>query len=91
MNAMNDTIELDILAAPILEERPWAVFAACRDAEPSVFFSGSRADERSALALCSTCTVRADCLDHALEVRERFGVWGGTTEQDRRRILRMGA
>jgi WhiB family redox-sensing transcriptional regulator len=56
-----------------------------------VFFSGSRADERSALALCSTCTVRADCLDHALEVRERFGVWGGTTEQDRRRILRMGA
>lgn len=88
MKTMNDTIELDILVAPVLEERPWAVFAACRDAEPNLFFSGSRDEERVALALCRTCTVRNDCLDHALELRERFGVWGGTTEKDRKRLLR---
>lgn len=91
MNTMDNTIELDALSAPVLEERPWAVFAACRESEADLFFSGSKADERAALALCRICTVRDECLDHALEVRERFGVWGGTTEKQRRSLLRRGA
>lgn len=91
MNTMDNAIELDVLSAPVLEERPWAVFAACGEAEADLFFSASKADERAALALCKICTVRDDCLDHALEVRERFGVWGGTTEKQRRGLLRRGA
>ena len=84
----NDTLEMQALSAPILEERPWAVFAACREADAEVFFGTSREAEEAALALCAICTVRAECLEHALETRERFGVWGGATEKQRKRMLR---
>jgi WhiB family transcriptional regulator, redox-sensing transcriptional regulator len=83
-----DTIEFPALSVPILEERPWAVFAACREADAELFFGGSKEAERAALAICAVCTVREDCLDHALETRERFGIWGGETEKGRKRLLR---
>ena len=85
---MNDTMELPTLEAPILDERPWAVFSACREAEPGIFFASTRDDERAALVVCSTCSVADQCLDFALETRERFGVWGGTTERERKKLFR---
>jgi WhiB family redox-sensing transcriptional regulator len=85
---MNDTVEFPALEAPVLDERPWAVFSACREADPGVFFASSRDDERAALVVCATCTVRDECLDFAIETRERFGVWGGTTERQRKKLLR---
>ena len=84
----NETLALRALAAPILEERPWAVFAACRDADADMFFGTSREAERGALALCAICTVQDECLEYALATRERFGVWGGKTEKLRKHILR---
>jgi WhiB family redox-sensing transcriptional regulator len=84
----NDTVEIAAaLVAPILEERPWAVFAACREADADLFFGSSRDAERGAVVICEMCTVIDDCLSHALEARERFGIWGGTTEKQRKRIL----
>ena len=84
-----DTVEIPAaLAAPILDERPWAVFAACKEADADLFFGSSRDAERGALAMCGMCTVIDDCLEHALEARERFGIWGGKTEKARKRILR---
>jgi len=88
MDPMQNTAELDAFAVPILEERPWVVFSACRDADPSIFFGSTREEIQQALALCAVCPVRSECLEHALEARERFGVWGGTTESERRKILR---
>jgi len=85
---MNDTMEIPRLGAPVLDERPWAVFSACREADPSLFFATTRDDERTALVVCSSCAVKDDCLDFALDTRERFGVWGGTTERDRKRLFR---
>ena len=85
---MNTTIELPALDAPLLEERPWAVYSACREAEPEIFFASTRADERAALAVCSACAVADQCLEFAIETRERFGVWGGTNERERRRMLK---
>ena len=85
---MTTTMELPALDAPLLEERPWAVYSACRDAEPEIFFASTRADERAALAVCTTCAVADHCLEFALETRERFGVWGGTNERERRKMLR---
>lgn len=87
---MENTLELDlgILQAPVLEERPWAVFAACRDADSDLFFPMTKDQETQAVTICNTCPVLDDCLDHALEARERFGVWGGTTEKQRKRLLR---
>jgi WhiB family redox-sensing transcriptional regulator len=85
---MKATIEVLTLDAPVLEERPWAVYSACRDADPEVFFASTRADERDALAVCDTCAVADQCLEFAIETRERFGVWGGTNERERRKMLR---
>ncbi|GMQ86592.1 MAG: WhiB family transcriptional regulator [Acidimicrobiia bacterium] len=83
----DDIIDLRALAAPILEERPWAVFAACRETEADMFFGTNRDSERAALGICAICTVVEECLDHALGTRERFGVWGGATEKQRKRML----
>jgi len=88
MKSMNDSLELDLLEVPILEERPWAVFAACHDSDPELFFPASRMDEDRALALCAICPVEGECLDYALESRERFGIWGGTTDKERRKLIR---
>lgn len=85
---MNTSIEPSPLDAPILEERPWAVYAACKSADASLFFGATRDDERAALAICATCTVQELCRAFALRTRERFGVWGGTSERERKHLLR---
>lgn len=82
---------VEFLQAPITEERPWVVFAACRDAEPDLFFPGSKADEARAKALCAICPVRNECYDYSLEARGTFGVWGGLNEKQRRMKLRRTA
>lgn len=86
METMDDRTRFELLEVPILEERPWAVFAACRNAPDVSFFPHSKDEERKALAVCSICPVREDCLEHAIATKERFGVWGGATERDRRAI-----
>lgn len=74
-----------------LDERPWAAFAACREADPEIFFGGSESDIDAAVRICKTCAVAGECLDWALDMRIRYGVWGGATERERRRILRRSA
>jgi WhiB family transcriptional regulator, redox-sensing transcriptional regulator len=66
----------------------WQAEAACRDADQRLFFSTQEPDVRAALAYCARCTVRGICLQTAMSRRERFGVWGGTRERERRRIFR---
>ena len=85
---MKNTVDFSTLEAPILDERPWAVYSACRGADAELFFAKTRADERAALAICSTCPVVEECLELALETHERFGVWGGTSERERKGLLR---
>ena len=77
-----------MIPVPITDERPWAVFAACRDATAEWFFPQDKASEEAALSVCARCPVRSECLDYALEAREAFGVWGGTTERRRRALRR---
>jgi WhiB family transcriptional regulator, redox-sensing transcriptional regulator len=69
-------------------EFEWQDRALCRSASLELFYSLEEADTRRALALCERCEVRAPCLAFAMEHREHFGVWGGTTERERRRIFR---
>jgi len=90
MKTMNDSTRFDALEVPVLEERPWAVFAACKDARDVSFFPQSKDEERAAIAICTICPVREDCLEHALETHERFGVWGGMNEKERRKVWRIG-
>jgi WhiB family redox-sensing transcriptional regulator len=90
MKTMDDTLDFNIFDAPILNERPWAVYAACKDEQGMIFFPQSKAEEATALTICGICPVREECLDHALETNARFGIWGGTTEKERRKLSRIG-
>lgn len=89
---MNANTHIPIgIQVPITEERPWVVFSACKDAEPELFFPATYEDSREAVAICNSCPVRIDCLEYALEARERFGIWGGMTPKQRRRFMQKSA
>ena len=90
MTAIDTDALIDLLAAPLGEEKPWATFAACQDANGMTFFPQTRSETEAALAVCAICPVRDECLEHALETNERFGIWGGTTEKERRALSRIG-
>lgn len=86
---MNNTTAFELLAAPLAEEKPWATFAACKDEPGMTFFPQTKAETEAALAICAICPVVDECLDHAVATNERFGVWGGTTEKQRRALARL--
>ncbi|MFD7261557.1 WhiB family transcriptional regulator [Streptomyces sp. NPDC059874] len=77
----------------------WQSRAACRDLGSARFFhpAGERGEDReerdaAAKRVCAGCPVRAACLDHALSSHERYGVWGGLTEEERQaRLARAGS
>ena len=68
----------------------WYLRSACRGLEASIFYPDPDVTEdvARALAVCAACEVREVCLAHALGRREPTGIWGGTTERERRRVLR---
>lgn len=66
----------------------WQGLAACRSADLDLFYSTEEEDIRAALEYCRACPVRDLCLNHAMTEREAYGVWGGTTERERRRVFR---
>jgi WhiB family redox-sensing transcriptional regulator len=66
----------------------WREKAACRGVDPDIFYPVSEEEAEEAKAICSTCSVRENCLEWALTHREHEGVWGGATEKERRRIIR---
>ncbi len=67
----------------------WRKHAACQGIDPEVFYPVTDEEAEEAKAICDQCVVREACLEHALAHREREGVWGGTTERERRRIHRQ--
>jgi WhiB family transcriptional regulator, redox-sensing transcriptional regulator len=69
----------------------WQERAACFGIDPDVFFPISEEEAGPALTYCGSCRIREECLAWALKTGERYGVWGGMTEQQRRRIARRVA
>lgn len=68
--------------------KTWVSLAACRDADFTLFFPVSdEVDVTAAKTICTRCPVRPECLDHALNAGES-GIWGGTTETERRAVRR---
>jgi WhiB family redox-sensing transcriptional regulator len=57
---------------------------ACRGCDPALFFPERGENGGQAKLICSVCPVRVECLDHALASHERYGVWGGQTDKERR-------
>ena len=74
----------------ILEADPmtWSLAASCDTADPDLFFPQPGADTSYARSICKACPVRRHCLDYALETKQKFGIWGGMTEAQRRRLRR---
>ncbi|MFO7280895.1 MAG: WhiB family transcriptional regulator [Thermoanaerobacterales bacterium] len=67
----------------------WRQHAACRGLDPLIFYPATDEEAEDAKEVCAGCHVREACLEHALAVREKEGVWGGATERERRRIIRQ--
>lgn len=65
----------------------WRQEGACWDTDPDVFFPVREEDVGAALAICATCPVQSECLTYALR-NEGVGIWGGTTESERRKLRR---
>ena len=73
---------------------PWTELAACRMLPPDMFFPGKGHETATAKAVCAECPVCEDCLDYALRRGEKWGIWGGTSERERRKMRhdrRVGA
>jgi hypothetical protein len=71
-----------------LEEPDWQERALCAQTDPEAFFPEKGGSTREAKRICSGCEVRAECLEYALANDERFGIWGGLSERERRRLRR---
>ncbi len=72
--------------SPFRARPPWMNHAACRGVNPALFFPERGETSTPAKQVCADCTVRVDCLEHALAACERHGVWGGQSERERRRL-----
>lgn len=72
-------------------EKSWQDLANCLGVDPDLFFPERGASTREAKEVCRGCIVRDDCLEYALANGEKFGIWGGMSERERRRIRRQRA
>ncbi len=88
--ALTTSSALTLSAAP----DAWRATSACRDTDPDLFFpigtTGPAIEQiEAAKAVCETCDVKDMCLDFALTTNQDSGIWGGTSEEERRKIRRQ--
>jgi len=81
---------MGIIAKPDLDT-DWKDSSNCLGVDPDLFFPERGASTREAKEVCRGCIVREDCLEYALMNGEKFGIWGGMSERERRRIRRQRA
>lgn len=77
-----------LIEALAIDSLSWQDFANCRGADADLFFPERGASTRKAKAICTACEVKLDCLEFALVEGEKFGIWGGMSERERRRVRR---
>jgi WhiB family redox-sensing transcriptional regulator len=75
---------------PRLEAEPpaWQRYANCLGVDPDLFFPERGGSTREAKEVCRGCVVREECLQYALDNAEKFGIWGGMSERERRVLRR---
>lgn len=82
------------VAANGVSHRNWTEEAACRGMGPDRFYPFVEEEDEdvhaaaAAKAVCASCPVREDCLTTAIQTREQYGIWGGLTSRERRRMIR---
>jgi hypothetical protein len=75
----------DVLDA-LVKPEPWMQEGLCAQTDPEAFFPEKGGSTRAAKAICAGCPVIDECLRYALDNDERFGIWGGLSERERRRV-----
>ncbi len=73
------------------DAQSWQEQALCAETDPEAFFPEKGGSTREAKKICTGCEVKAQCLEYALANDERFGIWGGLSERERRRLRRRTA
>lgn len=80
-----------LVADTSLEETAWQELARCAETDPDAFYPEKGGSTREAKKVCRSCDVRQACLEYALKHDERFGIWGGLSERERRKLRRAAA
>lgn len=70
------------------EDLAWQDRANCTGANADLFFPERGASTRTAKSICRACDVREECLEFAISTGEKFGIWGGMSERERRKVRR---
>jgi WhiB family redox-sensing transcriptional regulator len=84
-----DAAVIDVGLGDVFGEPPeWQERALCAQTDPEAFFPEKGGSTREAKRICLGCEVRTECLEYALANDERFGIWGGMSERERRRHRR---
>ncbi len=73
------------------DAQSWQERALCAETDPEAFFPEKGGSTREAKKICTGCEVKAECLEYALANDERFGIWGGLSERERRRLRRRAS
>jgi WhiB family redox-sensing transcriptional regulator len=76
----------DLLQAAAAPVGSWVELALCPQVDGDLFFPEKGGSVREAQKVCADCPVRAECLQYALDNGERFGVWGGMSDRERRAL-----
>jgi WhiB family redox-sensing transcriptional regulator len=87
IDLLREQTTVEAFGEPV-EEPDWQERALCAQTDPEAFFPEKGGSTREAKRICSGCEVRAECLEYALAHDERFGIWGGLSERERRRLRR---
>lgn len=80
-----------LIEALALHDLSWQDYANCRGADADLFFPERGASTRKAKAICGACEAKAECLEFAIQHSEKFGIWGGLSERERRKIRKERA
>ena len=78
----------ELRQAVVIGDLSWEDDANCRGANADLFFPERGASTRTAKSICRECRVKGDCLEFAIRTGEKFGIWGGMSERERRRVRR---
>ena len=81
----------EIFGTPASRDLSWQRFALCAQADPDSWYVEKGESNLPAKRICATCPVRQICLEHALETDEPWGVWGGLSVHERRKLKRQAA
>jgi WhiB family redox-sensing transcriptional regulator len=81
-------VSVDIQTLISDSARAWQARANCMGVDPELFFPERGSSTREAKEVCRGCVVRIECLEFAIANSEKFGIWGGMSERERRRVRR---